>query len=1515
MSSTITPFSAAQTTSNSSALSALSPAAYLVDLVDFMLDSFATHFANPQELARHLHRPLEALVLDRAAVEQPVLQIQIAIEVLEHSILNAEHTLNRSQLYARFTDPVLAYPKPNALGRVLDAYLTALQTSRTEIAAAFAAAYPGSGTGDRAKLSALLERLHLAESDLTASLGLSGQQMATLPALKPTIDTVEKLPPLVRASLTHAIDRDDPLQLPAYADALARAETAISRAQEYTLADVRENLIHAFMGAPANPKWAGNQLYVDLSASSSNRTTRIADAIEAIHAFVLAFQLGDKTATLSVIRVDFDARWRWMQSYSLWHAAQSVFLYSEDFLMARTRRNLTPEFQTFLDALESQTTPTAATQAAEQYRRQALGNWRRTFDHACVFENKLFLFETFFGYDGQRQWGEIHYATLDEFGNWEAWRPVPFPQDALNNREPLDIKVAGDKILMILSIHEIDKTTIEAYSWNGTGEAAVRDNWSKSYSHNNQQAFYRPAVVLDAMPGDYQYVAAAHITFETSERKRVVNTLYRSASGRWSEYYSWINGDKLLEVNGSPLPGAMLGSRHYFLLREGDAPKLVSVYRVDPAGLRPASMRVDSIVEVPIDAYTCTVDGGRVVLLRSSGSSVEYVTYDPDAEEWSDPQALPIGEHGTGYAVVSGDKLTLYGSSGLSEYRRQSTAPLSYRYEGTRRTMVPNMWRGIKTSRPINASAGTAAFQQYQEEQRLLFATLNPRDLTWLYVEEYYMHVPLAAAEYLNQQQFFQEADTWLHLLYHPFLHPELRLVYLGLSRPGDPGDSYRDTVEWLRDPFNPFTIGRIRHQAFLRHVVQRHIENMLDWADAEFVRDTSESIGRARELYELAEDVLGLGAIPQHSFEQAWRSLSTQIFATFDNEQIRVLELLLNPVRSGERLATVDDVQSFAAILRQERPFAERANLLKQAIDALGASAAARTLDQTLGDLRKGSVKDNTLALALQAAQIDGTASADDERALLNGDLPETLLAQAASPEMWLVEMTLARIGGEFSVPENPILQTLRWRIEANLEKIRENRNYAGMRRALQSYAAPADPLSLVQQAASGEFADEGIPNEPPPVYRFSYLIERARYFVSTAQQLEALLLASFEKGDEQEYTLLKARQDLRAAQANITLQSLRIKESSDGVELARRQRHRAEIQSGYFEDLLVAGLLEAEKEALERLWTAHDWTYAATITGGIGSLAGAAVGAIFGSPGGPPGMSAGAIAGGIAGAIAGGGQIMRDIAAINSIASQARSLQATYARRVQDWQYQKQLADQDMQIGDQQITLATDQLEITKQEAAIAQLHSDFAGEVINFLSTKFTNKQLYEWMARVVRGYYRAHLNFATLMARMAQQALAFERQETITYIAPYYAEREKRDLLVAERLLTDINRLDQHRLTTERRRKELTKVISLASYAPVEFQRLKRQGWMSFSTLMEWFDRDFPGHYMRLIKSISMTVVGLIPATEGVKATLSNHGISYVMVGPPFDQPRLIQRQPESIAVTAPNNGTGLFELRF
>jgi hypothetical protein len=76
----------------------------------------------------------------------------------------------------------------------------------------------------------------------------------------------------------------------------------------------------------------------------------------------------------------------------------------------------------------------------------------------------------------------------------------------------------------------------------------------------------------------------------------------------------------------------------------------------------------------------------------------------------------------------------------------------------------------------------------------------------------------------------------------------------------------------------------------------------------------------------------------------------------------------------------------------------------------------------------------------------------------------------------------------------------------------------------------------------------------------------------------------------------------------------------------------------------------------------------------------------------------------------------------------------------------------------------------------------------------------------------------------------------------------------------------------------------------------------------------FDRNFPGHYLRLIHRVRTSVIALIPPVQGIHATLSTSGISRVVIAGDVFQTVVLRRDPESVALTSPREATGLFELQ-
>jgi len=511
-----------------------------------------------------------------------------------------------------------------------------------------------------------------------------------------------------------------------------------------------------------------------------------------------------------------------------------------------------------------------------------------------------------------------------------------------------------------------------------------------------------------------------------------------------------------------------------------------------------------------------------------------------------------------------------------------------------------------------------------------------------------------------------------------------------------------------------------------------------------------------------------------------------------------------------------------------------------------------------------------------------------------------------------------------QFCIPPNPTIGVLRTHAELNLQKLRNGRNIAGIRREVSAYAAPTDAVTGMPVVVNGQISLPGARTVRPTVYRYAALIARAKELVQQAAQVEAMFLGAVEKRDEAAYSLHQARQELTLMQAQVRLQDLRLTEANDGVKLAELQEQRAMIQLKTYQEWISRGLNEYEQLMLGKYSEAANAKRSAAVEGAAAQVAQAVVtaaGAGVGAAAAAAGVTVAYVAATAAALRTGElARAERDI--------QVAALQASHERRVEEWTLQSALATQDSQIGRQEVTLARDRVQIVRQEKSIAETQASQARDTIEFLSNRFTGFELYDWMSGILSDVYRSLLQQATAMAKVAQAQLAFERQETPPALirTDYWTApssnplamsgakgEDRQGLTGSARLLADIYQLDQYAFDTNKRKLAISKTLSLAQLAPAEFQRFRETGVVVFNTPMELFDRDFPGHYLRLIRRLRTSVIALIPTTEGIRATLSNTGISRVVIGPETFQTIPIRRDPETIALSAPIGSTGVFEM--
>jgi hypothetical protein len=347
---------------------------------------------------------------------------------------------------------------------------------------------------------------------------------------------------------------------------------------------------------------------------------------------------------------------------------------------------------------------------------------------------------------------------------------------------------------------------------------------------------------------------------------------------------------------------------------------------------------------------------------------------------------------------------------------------------------------------------------------------------------------------------------------------------------------------------------------------------------------------------------------------------------------------------------------------------------------------------------------------------------------------------------------------------------------------------------------------------------------------------------------------------------------------------------------------------------------------------WSIY-WQYGAvalhTAAGGASLIAGA-VGGGLGATGGSVFGPGGTLLGGAGGMIAGGalGLLLQGPSALSSFAGAASgmaSIQSTQAQiaqiqnsihmRMEELRRTSDLIEQDAQIATQNRLIAETGLAVAEQQLAIAAINARFAADIVHFMQTKLFKGERYTWMASIAHENYRILLNYAIAATWMAERALEFERQQAINIVRFDYWRAQEQGLMGADQLVTDLETLRQEYLFNQQRKHQVSKTISLAQISPIELAAFRDTGLLYLTTLEEWFDRDFPTHYLRLIKGVSVTIVALVPPTEGVKATLTQLGTTRTTLkrGSTFEKVE-IKRSPERIAISSAIGATGvLFPL--
>ena len=736
-----------------------------------------------------------------------------------------------------------------------------------------------------------------------------------------------------------------------------------------------------------------------------------------------------------------------------------------------------------------------------------------------------------------------------------------------------------------------------------------------------------------------------------------------------------------------------------------------------------------------------------------------------------------------------------------------------------------------------------------------------------LYNWELFFHAPLQVAIRLAKDGRHEEAQRWFHFIFDPTTDSSApspkRYWRFAPFYENDEYDSARELMQllsyagsdariierqeqvrnqlsaWWEKPFSPHVIARLRIAAYQKAVVMKYIDNLIEWGDKLFRRDSMESIQEATQIYILAANILGprpekippIVSKPALTFQKMRHALDL-----FSNFEVRLENLQVR------------------------RPF--RVN---------------------------------------------------------------------ARPDTGGVTAILGMATQYFCTPPNPQLDKYWDTVADRLFKIRNCMNIQGIVRQLPLFEPPIDPGLLVRAAAAGVDLGSVIAslNAPPPHYRFRFLLARAVRLAEEIRTFGRMTLEVLERRDAEGLASLRASNETMLLDAVRDIRKKQVRQVEEALNELSLERDNIDIKAQHITTQLQQ-MMNPQEEAQQKSLTA-----AQVITGiseGV-DLVARVVRAI-------PEIQTGA-AGAFSSPFATlqlGGQMIGDavsalssslekVTAKNETEAELAAQQAEYQRRREEWQHELEVLAKEKAQVEKRIAETQLKLEITSAELRRHDLEVDNSKKVQAYLRDKYTNAQLYGWMLGQLSGVYFQAYKVAFDAAQQAERAFRFERGDaSSSFIEFSYWDSLKKGLFAGERLLVDLQRMEAAYVEGDRRALEVTRHISLRDDYPLALLELLATGRCQIDVTEALLDGDFPGHYFRRIKTVSLTVSGAARPNRNVNCTLTllenrirtdaNASGSYAPSADGEDSRFMVNPAPvQAVATSRPDADAGLFHLRF
>jgi len=796
---------------------------------------------------------------------------------------------------------------------------------------------------------------------------------------------------------------------------------------------------------------------------------------------------------------------------------------------------------------------------------------------------------------------------------------------------------------------------------------------------------------------------------------------------------------------------------------------------------------------------------------------------------------------------------------------------------------------------------------------------------------EMFFHIPLTIAVHLSKTRRFAEAQRWFHFIFNPTkqdpwnflgfrkdLDPkqiDYLLALLSESPAGLSADDLKRQQDvlngyqaMLTKPFMPHAIARTRHSAYQYCVVMKYLDNLIAWGDDLFQAYTIETINEATMLYVLAANILGPRPqqcpAPLIAKGKTFADLKAQGLDQMGDALVSLeAQFPFNTASSG---AGVSDGAGAGPLFGMGRTLyfciphnqkllnywdtvADRLYKIRHCMNLAGVVVPLALFDPPI---------DPGMLVAAAAAGIDVNSIVNGLNKPV-GPVRSTVLIQKSLELCGEVRSLGSSLLQALEKGDSEHLALMRQRHEIQIQQMSQDVRFLQWKNAEESTTSLLTTRATLLEKFRYYQRLLGLPNDP----NVPDTLTLNRPDTMTEENFKDMyqnLVGQYDK----KITTQALPPLALAATTSPSQQS----GASGAGQLYLNKNEDADLNThgpaarGFRKDAMSSDTLSGVLALIPDMGIdLHFW--------GMGGHA-----KIFGGS-----------------TLAEVGKFASSLKNISAADEEGQGTVAVkvagFSRRGDDYLLQYNLAAHELMQNGRQILTSLLSEQIAKHEYLNIKQQIANSQEVNQFLESKFTNEDLYLWMQGEVSRLFYQYYRFAFDTARKAEQTMKQELMrpevDAQSFIQFNYWDGGHKGLLCGEALHLDVKRMEMAWHDNNKRELELTRHISLRQLDPVALLMLKTTGSCTVS-VPEWLlDRDCPGHYMRRIKNVAVSIPSVVGPYTSLNCTLTLVGSSvrksslladgeYARQGAGDDRFVDYPAAAQSIVTSAGSNDAGLFE---